>query len=201
MKAKRAFLLILLLGLITQISSAQNAFNTFDVGLSGDFIINNNTLLDNWNPTNGATLEARSPYFRGEMEVGVRYVYFFEGQFENSGFRSIFLFIGWSHPFSIADRLTVSPGFRLGNHFMWQDNTREYFAEPAGDPFVFHRNESEFAYEVQLRAAYQFTERTKLQLSTSYNRTAIEIPLSLVYAEIGVSRTFHSPKWLQKLVK
>ena len=201
MTVKKALILLFLFGVISPVMMAQSVFSTFDVGLSGDVIINNNSLLDNWSPTGGAVLEARSPYYAGEMEAGVRYVYFSEDQFDNSGFRSIFLFIGWSYPVSIVDRLTLSPGFRLGNHFMWQDNSKEYFAEPGGDPFVFHRNESEFAYEVQLRAAYKLTNRTNLQLSTSYNRTAIQIPLSLVYAEVGLSRTFNTPDWLQKLVK
>lgn len=201
MKAKKVFLLILFCVMSTQVISAQNTFETFDVGLSGDVIINNNLLLDNWNPTGGAVLEARSPYFVGEMEAGVRYVYYSEDQFDNSGFRSIFLFIGWSYPVSMADRFIVTPGFRLGNHFMWQDNSKEYFAEPAGDPFVFHRNESEFAYEFQLRASYRLTDRTKLQASTSFNRTAIHIPLSLMYAEVGLARRFNTPDWLQKLVQ
>lgn len=201
MNSKKAFLLILLLVLMTQIGSAQNAFDTFDAGISGNVIINNNSLLDNWNPTAGAVLEARTPYYTGEMEAGVRLNYFSEGQFENSGFRSIFVFIGWSYPFDVTDRLTLSPGFRLGNHFMWQDNTKEYYAEPAGNAFVFHRNESEFAYETQIRIAYEITAETKLQASASYNRTAIQIPLTLVYAEVGIAQTFNSPEWLKKLVK
>lgn len=201
MNSKKAFLLILLLVLMTQIGSAQNAFDTFDAGISGNVIINNNSLLDNWNPTAGAVLEARTPYYTGEMEAGVRLNYFSEGQFENSGFRSIFVFIGWSYPFDVTDRLTLSPGFRLGNHFMWQDNTKEYYAEPAGNAFVFHRNESEFAYETQIRVAYEITAETKLHVSASYNRTAIQIPLTLVYAEVGIAQTFNSPEWLKKLVK
>lgn len=201
MNSKKAFLLILLLVLMTQNGSAQNAFDTFDAGISGNVIINNNSLLDNWNPTAGAVLEARTPYYTGEMEAGVRLNYFSEGQFENSGFRSIFVFIGWSYPFDVTDRLTLSPGFRLGNHFMWQDNTKEYYAEPAGNAFVFHRNESEFAYETQIRIAYEITAETKLQASASYNRTAIQIPLNLVYAEVGIAQTFNSPEWLKKLVK
>lgn len=201
MNSKKAFLLILLLVLMTQIGNAQNAFDTFDAGISGNVIINNNSLLDNWNPFAGTVLEARTPYYTGELEAGVRFNYFSEDQFENSGFRSIFLFIGWSYPFDVTDRLTLSPGFRLGNHFMWQDSTKEYYAEPAGNPFVFHRNESEFAYEFQIRAAYQITAQTKLQVSTSYNRTAINIPLTLVYAEVGIAQTFNSPDWLKNLVK
>ena len=194
-------ILAILFSFCWQSGWAQTPFDTFEVSLNGSTIINDNALLQNWNPTEGISIEARSPYYTGELEAGTRFVYYRADQFEGSAFRSIYMFIGWLYSIELGERFSVTPGFRIGNHFMWQDEKKEYFGDSGGSPFVFHRNESQFAYELQVRTAYSFTERLHIHLSTSYKRSPINIPFEVAYVSVGFARTFSTPGWLRRFVR
>lgn len=180
---------------------AQDAFEAVDIAIGVDAIVAGNSILDNWSPSRRGSLEFRTAYYIGELEAGARYFRYDEQSFENSGFQSVYLFLGWHYPLSITDRFTVSPGFRIGTNFLTQDNKRLYFGGTAGDPFIFHENESIFAYELMLRSGWSLTERTTLTTSISYNRSALQIPFSLTYLSVGISRRFTMPGWLQTVVK
>jgi len=180
---------------------AQNAFQTIDVAAGGDFLVGGNSILDHWSDTPGVTLELRTPYYAGEFEAGIRYRRYNEDSFPDSGFQSAFVFLGWHYSIRLQERLHFVPGLRLGNHFLYQDNAKEYFADPPGDPFIFHQNESEFAYELVARFEYRLTDRYGLFGSASFSRTVLEIPFTVAHATVGVSRTFQSPNWLQNLLR
>ena len=194
-------LFVLFLVLTGQKVLAQDAFQTIDIAVGGDAVVAGNSILENWSPTRRGSLELRTPYYSGELEAGARYVQYNEKSFEDSGFRSVYLFLGWHYPLSITDRLSVSPGFRIGTNFLTQDNKRLYFGGTAGDPFIFHEDESIFAYELMLRSGLALTDHTALTVSLSYNRSALQIPFSLTYLSAGISRTFNMPGWLQGVVK
>ncbi len=180
---------------------AQNAFHTIDVAAGGDVVVGGNSILNDWSNTPGFTLELRTPYYSGEFEAGLRYRRYNKDSFPDSGFRSAFVYLGWHYPIGLNERIQFVPGFRLGNHFLYQDHAKEYYADPPGDPFIFHENESEFAYEFIARFEYRLSDQSRLFVSASYNRTILEIPFSVVHATIGVSRTFQSPNWLQNLLR
>jgi len=199
--AKATALVFLLLLMFQSATLAQKPFETLEFSIGSDLIISGNSILDHWDPSKRVAASLRTPYFRGELEAGGRYFRFDENSFEDSGFRSIYLFLGWHYPLSVSDRLSIIPGFRIGTNFLTQDNKREYFGGGAGDPFIFHEEESIFAYELMLRSGWSLTERTTLTASISYNRSALQIPFSLSYLSVGVSRTFTMPGWLQTVVK
>lgn len=180
---------------------AQDAFERIEIALGGDAVVAGNSILDNWSPSRRGSLELRTPYYSGELEAGARYLRYNEKSFEDSGFRSVYLFLGWHYPLSLTDRLFVTPGFRIGTNFLIQNNKRLYFGGTADDPFIFHENESIFAYELMLRSGWKLTDRTVLTASVSYNRSALQIPFSLTYVSMGISRTFTMPGWLQTVVK
>ena len=199
---KKLTILILLSVSMPALLHAQQPFHTVDAGLSGDLIIAGNSLLDHWNQTPGATLEFRSPYYRGEFEAATRFVKYRDGSFENSSFRSIYIYIGWFYPLRVTDRISVAPGIRIGNHFMRQDYVKKYYLDESDtNPYRFNRNESEFAYELALRTEFRISENYKAHFSASYNRTPINIPFTKVYSSFGVTRTFNTPGWLKRIVR
>lgn len=199
---KKYLFIVLIWIFIPAILMAQEPFQTFDAGFSGDLIVGGNSILDHWDYTPGATFELRSPYYRGEFEAATRFVKFRDGSFENSSFRSIYIYIGWFYPFRISDRFSVAPGVRIGNHFLWQDHIKKYYSGPDDtNPYTFHRNESEFAYEIALRSEFRISSNYKAHLTASYNRTPINIPFEINYTSFGITRTFNTPGWLQRVVR
>jgi hypothetical protein len=198
---KKTFLLLCLIHSASGLVNAQNAFETVSVAVGGDVVMAGNTIINHWDASPGFTLDLRSPYHKGEFEAGARYIRYNEYSFADSGFRSVFVYLGWHYPFRITGRLSLAPGFRIGNHFLYQDNAREYYADPPGDPFIFHEDESEFAYEAGLRLQYDISSDYSMYVYSSYNRTLLEIPYSVAHATFGISRTFSTPGWLQKFVR
>lgn len=198
---KKTFLLLCLFFTTSGILNAQKAFETVDIDVGGDLILAGNSIMNHWDATPGFSLGVRSPYHKGEFEAGARYVRYNEYSFPDSGFRSIFVYLGWHYPFRLSGRLTFAPGFRIGNHFLYQDNAREYYADPPGDPFIFHEDESEFAYEAGVRLQYEISGNYSIYVITAYNRTLLEIPYSVAHTTIGITRTFSTPGWLQKIVR
>lgn len=180
---------------------AQKAFSTVDISISGDLIVTGNSILDHWTPSQRGALELRSPYYSGEFETGARYIRYDEQSFDESGFRSVYLFLGWHYPLSVTDNISIAPGFRIGTNFLTQDNKKMYFGGSANQPFIFHEDESIFAYELILRSKWAVSGRTSLTGSISYNRSILQIPFSVVYTSVGLSRTFSLPHWLQTVIK
>lgn len=200
----RATLITLTLLLYTSLPGlkAQDVFNTINVGFSGEFVIAGNSILDDWNESPGFSFELRSPYYTGEFEAAIRYLRYNEDSFEESGFRSIFVYIGWFYPIQLNNSVTLLPGIRIGNHFLYQDNDKEYVLESStAPPLVFHRDESEFAYEPVLRLEYDVGSRISVFGSASYNRTPLNIPFAVSYFSFGIYRTFDTPDFLKKIAR
>lgn len=200
----RSILIILALLLFISIPSlkAQEPFRTVNVGFSGELIIAGNSILDHWNETPGFSIELRSPYYTGEFEAGIRYLRYNEDSFEESGFRSIFVYLGWIYPIHLSNRFTLLPGIRIGNHFLYQDNDKEYVLESSSEsPLLFHRDESEFAYEPVIRLEYEIGNSISVFSSASYNRTALNIPFAVTHFSFGIYRTFDTPGLLKKIAR
>ncbi len=192
---------VLLFFMLLSSATAQKAFETVDIAISSDAILFGDTILKSWSASPRASFELRTPYYKGQLESGVRFIRYNEQDFTNSGFNSIFVFIGWNLPIQVSDHISVAPGFRFGNHFLQQDHQREYYSDRASDPFVFHEDESEFSYEFLLRTKIDLSDRWSLFGTFSYNRTLLHIPFSVTYATAGVSGRFTMPQWLQKIVQ
>jgi len=200
----RAILITLSLLLFTSVHclKAQEPFRTVNVGFSGELVIGGNSILNHWDESPGFTFELRSPYYTGEFEAAIRYLRYNEYSFEGSGFRSIFVYMGWLYPFHVNSRVTILPGIRIGNHFMRQDNIKEYFNEfddPV--PFQFYRNESEFAYEPVVRLEFELGKSITVFSSASYNRTVLNIPFEVTHFSFGIYRTFDTPGLLKKIAR
>lgn len=200
----RAILITLALLLFISIPclKAQEPFKTVNVGFSGELVIAGNSILDHWNETPGFSIELRSPYYTGEFEAGIRYLRYNEGSFDQSGFRSIFVHLGWFYPIHLSSRFTLLPGIRIGNHFLYQDNDKEYVLSTDSESIVvFHRDESEFAYEPVLRLEYELGNRISVFGSASYNRTTLNIPFAVTHFSFGIYRTFDTPGFLKKIAR
>ena len=200
----RAILITLALLLFTSVHclKAQEPFRTVNVGFSGELVIGGNSILNHWDESPGFTFELRSPYYTGEFEAAIRYLRYNEYSFEGSGFRSIFVYMGWLYPIHLSNRFTLLPGIRIGNHFLYQDNDKEYVLGSSSEsPLVFHRDESEFAYEPVVRLEYELGKSITVFSSASYNRTALNIPFAVTHFSVGIYRTFDTPGLLKKIAR
>lgn len=187
--------LIAMLLLIAWSASAQEAFSEVKIGLTGHNFFKSTTIGNFWEPSKGVGFEVSTPYYFGSFETGARYVRYNELRFEDSGFHSTFVFVGWNYPFWVADDLYLAPGFRVGTNFLTQDQDKFY------DELRFQSNESEFSIEFTGRLNKKITDHLHLHVGVSYNRTLLEIPFTVWYGNAGISYSFDSPGWLKTLLQ
>jgi hypothetical protein len=192
---KQLILIALSIFFAPQFLSAQTPFSSLKITLSGNHIFQGDGITESWNPTPAASLDIRTPYFKGELETGVRYLRFNEKDFDESGFQSTFIFAGWSNPISVSNTLTFSPGFRIGVTYLYQDYEKDYSG------YRFDRDESEFSWELQLRTEYSIGPDWNLHITTAYNRTLLHFPMNLWYVSGGITHRLQSPQWLKSLLK
>lgn len=175
--------------------TAQEGFSEVKVGVTGHNFFKSTTIGNFWDPSKGLGLIISSPYYFGSFETGARYVRYNELQFEDSGFHSTFVFVGWNYPFWVSDDLYLAPGFRVGTNFLTQDQEIFY------DDLRFQSNESEFSIEFTGRLNKKITSNLHLHIGVSYNRTLLEIPFTVWYGNAGIAYSFGTPGWLKTFLK
>lgn len=193
----KPFTLFILIVLTTSGSTiAQEAFNEIRISPSIHQVLTGDTILNSWTPATGLGLELTTPYYTGYLEGGYRYIRYNEFHFPGSGFHSHYIFVGWNYSIVSSQNFSLSPGFRVGNRFMLHDQDMVY-----GEQAVFSKEESEFSYEVLIKAEHTITEHISVYFTASYNRTVFNLPYSALYGSAGISFSIQTPGWLKQLMK
>ncbi len=194
---KKLFLITLLLSVLgADYAYGQIAFERTRISITGHRLLTGNTILKNWDASNGFGLEISAPYVFGNFEAGYRYTRFDEFTYESSGFHSHYVFAGWNYSYIAADDLIFTAGLRLGNNFMLHNQDIIY-----ADEYKFSREESEFSYELFTRLQLEMNKNTEFFITTSYNRTIFNIPFAAFYGTIGVTLKFQTPTWLKNFLQ
>ena len=177
---------------------SQEAFNEVNITVTGNSILGGNTILKHWSPTAGIGLEISTPYYFGNLETGLRYMRYNELEFENSGFHSGFIFVGWNYTYFVSDEkdLSIVPSVRLGNRFTVHDQDKIY-----RDEYRFNKTESEFSYELQFRIQYRISEHLGFYTSAAYNRTLYHITYAEWLGTAGFSLIFNTSDEVENFLK
>lgn len=197
---KKPITLLFLIFFAASISSAysQESFSELNFTATGGGILGGNTILKHWSPTAGIGLEISTPYYFGNLETGIRYMRYNALDYENSGFHSGFLFLGWNYTYFVSEDkdLAIVPGIRLGTRFTLHDEDKIY-----GDGYRFNKTESEFSYELQFRIQRRFNERFGFYTSIAYNRTLYHISYAEWVGAAGFSVIFNTTDGLKNFLK
>lgn len=192
--------LIFLWLFICSIPSAysQESFSELNFTATGNGIFGGNTILKHWSPTVGFGLEISTPYYFGNLETGIRYMRYNAMDYENSGFHSGFLFVGWHYTYFVSEDedLSIVPGVRIGNRFTFHDQDKIY-----GDGYRFNKTESEFSYELQFRIQRRINDRFGFYTSIAYNRTLYHISFAEWVGAAGFSVIFNTTDGLKDFFK
>lgn len=177
---------------------AQDPFSELKLTVIGSQVLGGNTLLKFWSPTGGAGLEMSTPYYFGNLETGIRYTRYNEMEFEDSGFHSGFIFLGWNFTYFVSEEkdLSIVPSVRLGNRFIIHDRDKIYW-----DEYRFNKTESEFSYELQFRIQYRINQNLGFYTSVAYNRTLYHISFAEWVGSAGFSVIFKTSEGLENFLK
>jgi hypothetical protein len=189
---------ILIISGWSHITYSQDAFSELKFTLTANGILGGNTIQKSWAPTGGVGFEVSTPYYFGNFELGARYTRYNELEFENSGFHSTYIFVGWNYSHYVSEErdLAIVPGFRFGSRYMIFDEEKTYREE-----YIFSRFESEFSYEVNFRIQYRINKSLEFYTSAAINQTRFKIPYAEWVGTASFSFIFNTSEGMENFLK
>lgn len=167
-------------------------FETLEFRLSGARNVNQNFLHTFWQQGTGGEFSVATPFYLGYAEVGGAYHRYPVKQFTVPAFDALLSFAGWGLSGSVADRLRLEGGVRIGTYRMTFDEITDF-------PGV--KNESELALMLNARLAVRPVGPVSLHVGGSYMKVYTFLRLNLWYASAGLSYRLNSPPWLKDFLR
>lgn len=183
--------LVLALALSPPAASAQtrlSPFETIDLSLTLLADVNHGTLQRYWSPGPTFAAGVALPFYLGTVEGGLQYAHPEALHGDVPGFRSLFIYAGWSGEQGLGRGLRAGGGLRFGVMAMRFD----------GDSLPdFRRNESELA--VAARATLRWMPRGSwfIETSVAYQSVLTHHRMEQVFLAAGFGRRFGTPAWLR----
>ncbi len=148
---------------------------------------NRNEFHDYWHAPGGFDLNARLPFHRGSIELGVHHSRVRARELDLPDFRFSFAYAGWGVERSLATGWTGRVGVRTGNLWM-------VFERPPGNQTDF--DESEIGLAGTARLGWHRASGWSIGATASYRVVLTARRLEHVFVGIGVGRTIATPGWL-----
>jgi hypothetical protein len=131
---------------------------------------------------------ASTPFYAGTIELGLQQSQIDARDDGVPGFRSRLLFVGWGGELSVARRLRLGGGGRLGIYEMRFD----------GDTIPeLRRDESELGAALRSTVGYALGKHWRLRAAASYQVVFTHEHMEQFLLSAGVGRTFPMPSWLR----
>jgi hypothetical protein len=187
----RTFVLFAALQLIPAAVPAQaraRPFETLDLSLAVLGDINRGALHRWWSPGPALALGLTTPFYLGDLELGLQYAHPSALRDDVPGFRSLFVYAGWGGGRRLGAGFTAGGGLRVGIMAMRFD----------GDTLPDYRaSESELG--VAGRAALRWMPAGSwfAESSVSYQSVLTHRRMEQVFLAAGVGRRFATPAWLR----
>lgn len=161
-------------------------FKTLEAGLHGMVNTNRNVFHTFWRPGMGLKGYLGTPFYFGEVQVGIHLLPHTGRQSGSSDFHSILIDLGWGYRLSLPRQLAFITGFAIGSNLM-------IFVQAEG----YSKYESELAGSLDLRLSYLVRDRWAINLSSRYQVIFTARPIRLAFLSAGASYLFATPEWLR----
>lgn len=171
---------------------SSRAFQSVTIGLRGVTNANRNSFHRFWNPEPGLELGAESPFYAGEIELGIQIMPFAAREPANQpDYLSWFLYAGWGVEARVLGHGWYN-GFRLGSYGMHFDTD---------DVIPSQRAEQELAaglisrWRVPIGAGWSFDASARYRLV--FTRRRIEH----LFVAVGLGKRWAMPGWLREFLQ
>ena len=167
--------------------TSRAAFDTLEAGLHYSAVVNETAYNDYWEQGEGLEAWVLTPFYSGDIKLGARYLFNRGKDPTAPDYNSLYIYLGWSYPLAVSNRVTVHPGLALGSNIMSFDTE-----EGAGI-----QNETEAAAELFARLGIRTYGPWQINLTVGWQKMFTYHPIEQVFFTAGVSRYFGMPDWLR----
>ncbi len=141
-----------------------------------------------WRPDLGGEIALRSPFYLGQVEIGMDRTDFVARRSDLPQYTAWYVFAGWSLDQPLAGPVRWSPALRLGGYGMLFD----------GDDVPEHReSESELAADLISRLSLTVGRNWELSLAGGYRTVFTDPEIHLLSAAVRFGRELAMPGWLR----
>lgn len=147
--------------------------------------------LDSWTSDYGGSVSASTPFYVGEIQLGIAAQPWRSNDPNLPDFISALVFAGWLVSTTPKNAVKASAGVRVGNYFMAFDSP-----QISGE-----RNESEFAVTPFLNVRRTFINNIEGFVEVSASRVFTSPRLDMATVSTGLMISFDSPGWLKSILK
>lgn len=178
-----------------QAASAQDNEHPFStVEFSGGILINSNRNLlhQYWEPGKGYFISAGTPFYFGDIEIGMLSIPYKKLSDDVPDFRNYFFFMGLSRDISLPLNISITGGVRFGsNLFKFSDDSlSEYDAI-----------ESELGFDLYTSGKIRVFEGLHIKMNADYLGILTKRPIRLFFLSAGVGYEFNTPVWLKEFLR
>jgi len=164
----------------------KNPFDSLDIGFQYVLNTNRNTFHEFWNPGKGYEGCLSTPFYFGDVHVGIQLFSYSSRTRALPGFESIFIYSGWGKSWMLPSRLTWFNGISVGSNIFIFENIEGY-----------GKHESELSTGIVSRLHYPVSNRCNLTLAASYRTIFTYKPINLAFLSLGTTYSITTPKWLK----
>lgn len=168
----------------------RKAFETIRFGMGG-LTAFHAVHLDSWTSDYGGSVSASTPFYVGEIQLGVAAHPWRSNDPNLPDFISALVFGGWFVSTTPKNAVKASAGVRIGNYFMAFDSP-----QISGE-----RNESEFAATPFLSVRRTFIKNIEGFVEVSVSRVFTSPRPEMASVSTGLMVSFDSPRWLTSILK
>lgn len=163
----------------------EHAFETIDLRVHLAANVVRNAIHRYWNADPSLELGLEMPFYLGNVEAGLHYGRFKARGPEQPDFTSLFPFLGWGLAWRITPRLVGYAGGRIGDFLTLFDTQGS------------NQLEQELGLGLVSSLSYRVAGRWSVAVSFRHRTVFTEERIRLNFVAVGLSRSFHTPKWLR----
>lgn len=165
------------------------AFDTITLSVFAAANTNENAFHEFWDPKMGGRIEVETPFYAGDVRLGVHYFKSSSRAGDVRAFRTTSLYLAWGEEWGITRGLSWGLAGQGGVSVM-----------DASDAAFGNRKlvESELAFGASTRLKYAMLGQWCLCLSADYQKVLTRRRIELMFVAVGVGRSFSSPNWFRR---
>ncbi|OGU56856.1 MAG: hypothetical protein A2V66_14630 [Ignavibacteria bacterium RBG_13_36_8] len=166
-------------------------FNRITVGFSAvkDYLYSD--LQYYWEPQVGFEGYFNTPFYFGNIQAGVTYCRYIGYTSQQPNFLSMIYYIQWEKEIYLSSPISIAFGGRIGLMDMTFDETESITEKTL-------LNESDLMVGIISKLNLNLPEGWTITIHGSYMTVFTSKKMEMVYAGIGLTKTFLTPDWLKE---
>ena len=193
----RFILYILILVFFPNYISAQNkskSFESFSIGINILSNVNSTQFHEYWDPKYGAEGFINTPFYFGNIQLGVSYMPFKSRSSNQPDFKSYLFYLQWGYTFNLISNFELSINGLIG---IYQMNFDENSTAVASGQLT----EREFSAGLSTSLSYTFFNSWRINLNANYIRIFTHTRINLIFIAAGITKSYSSPDWLKDFLR